>query len=104
MNNLLSDCGLVYARIRGAEKDLPVYRWVSIAIEAISNCCSKNLRYYRDYDQKKISVLYIACSVSQRIDAQKLSTGAHLRFELTSIIIALANVNNSEKTLKNPQN
>ena len=30
-----------------------VYPWVSIAIEAISNCCSKNLRYYRDYEQNK---------------------------------------------------
>ena len=53
MNNLLSDCGLVYARISGSEKDLPVYPWVSIAIEAISNCCSKNLRYYSGNEQNK---------------------------------------------------
>jgi hypothetical protein len=53
MYNLLSDCGLVDARTSASEKDLPVYPWVSIAIEAISNCCSKNLRYYRDYEQNK---------------------------------------------------
>ena len=53
MYNLLSDCGLVDARISASEKDLPVYPWVRFAIEVVSNCCSKNLRYCRDYEQNK---------------------------------------------------
>ena len=60
MYNLLSDYGLVYGRISASEKDLPVYLWVSIAVEAISDCCSKNLRN-TDYEKSQKNATFHHC-------------------------------------------